>query len=333
MARTVIPTEHSKPQGVEPRTRNEQLLAQYLREVKDLYAPPTLSRYRRLLAAYLRYLDGQDLTTAGQGDVTGFIDHLKHHGTGDDSRRPCRGRGPASTRQDLAILSSIYKYLEGEELVTRNPVAWVLRRYARAHRQDLQRTEHSRRVPAIDEVRLLVRSCLDPQLKTILVVLYKTGLRVGELVSLDTSHVDGAALRLHVPRHPKRTRYRVLVDAEALLVLQSWLRIRTTLAPTPGPLFVGAHGGRIQRETVERMVRAHAIALGLVKDPADPRDAIVPHAMRHAFTTHLDQAGCPRSVLSELRGDAGRTIIDTYRAIGDDELRREYERCIPKLFV
>jgi site-specific recombinase XerD len=55
--------------------------------------------------------------------------------------------------------------------------------------------------------------------------------------------------------------------------------------------------------------------------------------LRHAFPRHLQQNGCPRAVISELRGDSPEGIIGVYREIGDEELRREYERRMPRILA
>jgi len=56
-------------------------------------------------------------------------------------------------------------------------------------------------------------------------------------------------------------------------------------------------------------------------------------SLRHAFTTHLELAGCPRAVITELRGDSPEGIIGVYREIPDHELRREYGRCMPRVLA
>lgn len=62
-------------------------------------------------------------------------------------------------------------------------------------------------------------------------------------------------------------------------------------------------------------------------------EKLTPNTARHFMTTMLERAGCPRTVISELRGDAPQGIIGIYREVSDEELQREYERCIPKFFT
>jgi integrase/recombinase XerC len=155
----------------------------------------------------------------------------------------------------------------------------------------------------------------------ILLLLYGSGLRVGEALSLRARVLPlGQALRVT----GKRNKTRVVPilpavrDAVAAYVADCpW--------PLTGdvPLFVGAKGGPLNPDLVRRAVRTARIRLGLA-------DSLTPHALRHSFATHLLAGGADLRSLQELLGHASLSSTQIYTEVDAARLLDVYRHAHPR---
>ena len=144
-------------------------------------------------------------------------------------------------------------------------------------------------------------------------LLYGAGLRIGEALGLDAGACDGEAVRVLGKGGKSRdvpilaavrdalTAYEAALEADARARLH---RARTD----PAPLFLGAKGGRLSAGVVQRRMRAQRALLGL------PHTA-TPHALRHAFATHLLAGGADLRVIQELMGHASLASTQRYTQV------------------
>ena len=159
--------------------------------------------------------------------------------------------------------------------------------------------------------------------RTVLELLYGTGMRLGELVGLDRDDIDLASDTLRV--HGKG-------DRERLLPLTGQVRrtLAAYLAQTPAragrgraPLFTGPSGTRISRRTVQRLV-ATAIHAAATTAQASP------HVLRHSFATHLLNAGADLRAVQELLGHSRLSTTQIYTHVSLERARRAYARAHPR---
>jgi integrase/recombinase XerD len=233
----------------------------------------------------------------------------------------------------FAALSSFCDYLVWKEKAMTNPVGPFRKRYVR---QFKNQHDPERKLISVDEMALFINSILDPRDKAIVALLAKTGIRRGELISVDLDEIDWIEQSIRLKPHPKRSNCVVFFDDETARVLQRWIRSRQNYQIQNGckALFLNEHGERLERHGVLDAVTKHAQRVGL-HNPSSKRmeDHFTPHCCRHWFTTHLRRNGMRRELIQELRGDARNEAVDIYDHIDKKELKRAYLAAIPILGI
>ncbi|MDT0304657.1 tyrosine recombinase XerC [Streptomonospora wellingtoniae] len=159
--------------------------------------------------------------------------------------------------------------------------------------------------------------------RTVVEVLYATGVRVAELCALDVDDVDRERRTLRVLGKGGKERV-VPVGAPALEAVGVWLlegRPRLT-SPASGPaLFLGARGGRLGTRSARRDVHAYLRAHGT--------DA-APHGLRHSAATHLLNGGADLRSVQEILGHASLSSTQIYTHVSIERLMSTYNRAHPR---
>ena len=232
-----------------------------------------------------------------------------------------------------SCLSAFYEFLIVEDLVEYNPILLFRKYYLRRYKNDSD--SEIRKLISVEDASRLANSVLDSRDKCILVLLFKTGMRVGELTSLDVSDVDLDKGEVTLKLKKKRSNRHLFLDNEAVAVLQRWLSARKNRKGAEDQaLFISKRGTRISKKSIEALIEKHAWRLGLHNPEANRlEDRFTPHCCRHWFTTHLVRAGMPRDFVKELRGDVRHEAIDIYNHIDKKELKESYLAHIPQLGI
>ncbi|MBC3808299.1 tyrosine recombinase XerC [Undibacterium seohonense] len=165
-------------------------------------------------------------------------------------------------------------------------------------------------------------------------LLYSSGLRVSELVSLDVRDysdatyssagwVDAAQAEVHVTGKGNKQRI-VPVGKPALVALQDWLALRPTLLKTEQrALFLNERGNRMSVRSVQLRLKAHAQALGI---PAD----VHPHVLRHSFASHVLQSSGDLRAVQEMLGHSSIAATQVYTALDFQHLSQVYDATHPR---
>lgn len=159
----------------------------------------------------------------------------------------------------------------------------------------------------------------------ILELLYASGLRVAELVALETGDVDGGRATVRVIGKGDRERV-VPIGGPAMRAIENWLNLgRPKLeGPRSGTaLFLGVRGGRLDQRAVRRMVDQVSRAT-----PGSP--PIAPHALRHSMATHLLEGGADLRTVQEVLGHASLGSTQIYTHVSIERLRSSYEQAHPR---
>jgi integrase/recombinase XerC len=162
-----------------------------------------------------------------------------------------------------------------------------------------------------------------PRNQAVLLLLYGSGLRVSEALSLngrDAPLPPRDVLRVK----GKGGRERL---APVLPIAQTALAAYLDACPYPidphGPLFLGVKGGRLDPRIMQLLIARLRSNLGL------PRTA-TPHALRHSFATHLLSRGADLRVIQELLGHASLSTTQGYTAVDRDRLFQAYSKAHPR---
>lgn len=235
--------------------------------------------------------------------------------------------------QYFAALSGFCDYLVWEELAQTNSVIPFRKRYLKQYKNQ---HDPARKLISIEEMAMLVNSILDPRDKAIVTLFAKTGIRRGELISIDLGEINWVEQSIQLKPHPKRSNCIVFFDDETARVLKRWIKARQNYEIKDGckALFINEQGGRLKRHGVSHAVTKHAERIGLHNSKSKKiEDHFTPHCGRHWFTTHLRRNGMRREFIKELRGDARNEAIDIYDHIDKKELKRAYLAAIPMLGI
>ena len=157
----------------------------------------------------------------------------------------------------------------------------------------------------------------------VLTLLYGAGLRIGEALAICRRNAPSdAGVPLRVTGKGGRTRLVPVLPAIADAVT-AYLRLVPYALDPDGPLFVGARGGALSPRIVQRTVAMLRGGLGLP-------DSATPHALRHAFATHLLAAGGDLRSIQELLGHASLSTTQGYTAVDTAHLLDVYARAHPR---
>lgn len=286
----------------------------------------TIRRYRSITQHFLRFIEQMNVRPVNV-DKHILQDYIR--------QRRLSGIDQKTLENEISGVSSFYGYLAFEDYVEKNPVPEVRKRYLNPYKKETEAdVESPRKLISVEEMSLLINSVIDTRDKATLTLLAKTGLRRGELISLNVTDVNWTeqSITLQKKQFKKRSGRTVFFDDEASRVLKHWLRQREGVQPKTPALFVGEKGDRLKRNGVYSMVIKYAERVGL-HDPnsSDPQKRFTVHCTRHWFTTHLRRAGMDREFIKILRGDRRRDAISIYDRVDPGELKRSYLAFIPQL--
>lgn len=177
-----------------------------------------------------------------------------------------------------------------------------------------------------DEVEDLLQSARTDTLsglrdRTILEMLYSTGLRVAELVKLNIIDINTKRREFTVVGKGEKPRL-VFLSSRASYFLDKYIETREDKA---GPLFISYSRGRkdgskrLSTVTVEKIVREHAQFAGIAKQ-------VTPHKLRHSFATELLINGASIRAVQELLGHASITTTQLYTHITNKHLKETFDR-------
>lgn len=276
-------------------------------------AANTLDSYGRDLKQYCRYLEEGLKISARDASRTTVVAYLLH--------LQKQGRTTATIARRLAALKSFYQFLVQERLLADDPTA------------DLESPKQQKKLPrvlTVKEVELLLnqpRTLLPSgrRDKAMLEILYATGIRVSELVSLD---VDDVNLNLgYVRCVGKGNKERIVpVGSAAIRAVSSYLeRAREELLREEDEraLFVNHQGKRLTRQGFWKIIKRYAREAGISKP-------ITPHTLRHSFATHLLENGADLRSVQELLGHADISTTQIYTHVTRGHLKDVYARAHPR---
>ncbi len=304
-------------------------------------------RYSDLLDEFMHWLEAvkgasEHTLRAYSGDLSGFGAFLAEH-TLPDGRAAlsafpdidrltiraylARLHGTLSKRSIARFLSSLrsfYKHLLRQGITSDNPVLGI-----RSMRLD-------KRIPTVlsdtDIEALLAAPDTEEPMGlrdlAILELLYSTGMRISEMVSLDVDTVDLLSEVVVVRGKGKKERL-LPVGRYALSAMHQYLVVRHTFLESPSPkadpsaLFLGRRGTRLSARSVNRMLDKYIARCGL-----SPK--VSAHTLRHSFATHLLDAGADLRSVQELLGHANLATTQIYTHVSAARMKEIYDRAHPR---
>ncbi len=286
-------------------------------------SPHTLRAYRGDLERFVTFLARDYLNVAPKdlrpGDVEtaavrAFLSAMTREGL---ARR--------SQARALSAVKSLFRFACLRGQLPANPASSV-----RTPKQEKTLPRHLR--PGEIE-RLIEAPPVDEPLgrrdRALLELLYATGLRVGELVSLDRHDVDLPARVLRVVGKGGKERM-VPFGTEAAKALAAWFEdwddVRARAKPGAGdaePVFLAPRGRRLGDRAVRALVDRYAAAAGVPP-------GVHPHTLRHTFATHLLEEGADLRTIQELLGHSSLATTQRYTHVEIERMLRVYRESHPR---
>jgi integrase/recombinase XerD len=288
------------------------LFLSHVRLEKGLSAN-TVEAYGRDLRRYAEQLAGAGVTdwaAVTRRDVQAHLADLVR-----------RGLSPRSQARALSAIRQLHALLVAEKLAPVNAT------------DEIDAPRPGRRLPSLlsrEEVAALLASP-DPRTaagrrdRAMLELLYATGLRVSELVSLELNDVNLES-RVLVARGKGAKERLVPIGAPAAEAVRTYLfaaRDALLHGRSSKDLFVTPRGGRMTRQGFSKILDRAARAAGI-------RRRISPHKLRHSFATHLLEGGADLRAVQAMLGHADVSTTQIYTHVDGTHARRLYDRFHPR---
>ncbi len=274
----------------------------------------TLENYSRAVGVLFGLKEKTGLRDLDAQQIRRFVARL--HATG------LSGRTLALT---LSAWRGLYGWLARQHGFPANPVQGVRAPKSPRHLPKALSVEQAQQLldgPAVGTPEAGVHEIRD---RAMFELLYSSGLRLSELVSLNVAD-GGLDLRqgeVTVTGKGSKTRT-IPVGARARDALRAWLKARALLSrPDERALFVGARGRRIAAGTVQSRLRAWARRQGLGA-------SVHPHMLRHSFASHVLQSSQDLRAVQEMLGHASISTTQIYTHLDFQALAKVYDAAHPR---
>lgn len=286
----------------------------YYLAVERGLAENTLTSYRLDLKSYLSFCRNYGLSSLEQADRNTIVSYL--------FQLQLAGCSPATVSRHLAATRSFYKYLVSEDAITKDPTTEL---------EFPKLTKKLPRVLTMAEMELLLGqpSLSEPigiRDKAMLELLYATGLRVSELVSLNVEHINLESGFIRCFGKGAKERIVPLGDVAARYLKEYLIRGRSKLKISGSDisaLFFNQRGRRLTRQGCWKMIKRYALKANIDKE-------ITPHTFRHSFATHLLENGADLRSVQEMLGHADISTTQIYTHLTKQKLKEVYNRSHPR---
>lgn len=283
----------------------------YLRVVRGM-AHNTVQSYRYDLTHFAGHLAAEQVSFEEVSQTT-IMDYF--------SRLREQGHTARTTSRYLAAIRCFYRYLLQEHVILVDPTSNL---------ESPKQEKHLPRVLSVKEVDLLLAQPKSGTIaglrdRAMLELMYATGMRVSELIGLNTDHLN--LDRGFVRCLGKGSKERIIPVGEIAVqcnreyLNRGWVKLRKNTWEKA--IYLNLHGKRLTRQGFWKILKEYAKKGGIQKE-------ITPHVLRHSFATHLLENGADLRVVQELLGHADVTTTQIYTHLSQRKLREVYERAHPR---
>jgi integrase/recombinase XerD len=272
----------------------------------------TIVSYRADLSDFIAFLCKRKVAGLDQADKDTILAYLY--------ALQLKGRSSATVSRHMAALRMFFRFLVREGTLHIDPTA------------DLESPKQHQKLPRVlntEEVDLLLGQPMGGEPcgirdKAMLELLYATGIRVTELISLDLEHIhiDNGFIRCY--GKGKKERMVPLGDVAARCLQEYLDRGRPKLMRDRNQaFFVNQHGRRLTRQGFWKILRKYAKSAGITKE-------VSPHTIRHSFATHLLENGADIRSVQEMLGHSDISTTQIYTHLTKNKLKEIYDRTHPR---
>lgn len=267
----------------------------------------TIESYNLDLKNFKSYIN-KDLTQITKEDIINYLIILK------------KSMNEKTINRHISSLKSFYNFMLEENYIKESPLE---------HITSLKTAKTLPKYLSIQEIDKLLNfpllNAFDYRNKAMLEVMYATGLRVSELVTLEYSNIDLNNSIIRVTGKGKKDRIVPLGETAAyyLKLYTNNYRHELLKKQNYNELFLNNHGKPITRHGFNFILETIRIKTGLEKE-------LTPHVLRHSFATHLLEGGADLRSIQEMLGHENLSTTNIYTEIVDDVLRENYDLYHPR---
>jgi integrase/recombinase XerD len=287
--------------------------------VEKGFPPNTIAAYRNDLNQFAGFVE-EEATKRGSIPPWAGFDRQSMLSYLLDLRQ--RNYAATTVARKVAAIRSLFNFMVAEGIIKANPI------------QDVRSPKIGRSLPkpiSISQVRLLLEqpsklSTPDAKRdKAMLELLYASGMRVSELVSLNLGDVDLENGYVRCLGKGSKERVIPIYEQAALAVKEYIEETRPQLVHKADEkaLFVNLRGDRLTRQGFWQILKGYAKAANLEIE-------ITPHTLRHSFATHMLNGGADLRSVQELLGHANISTTQVYTHLTTEHIRRTYEQSHPR---
>jgi integrase/recombinase XerD len=285
----------------------------YFLAVERGLARNTLESYERDLTAYLKYLHSQGIDKVAAITKSHIIQYLLHLRE--------KGRATSTANRNMAAIRSFHRFLYRERWVEQDPSL------------HLETPKLEKRLPkalTLEEVDSLLNqpdgsTPSGLRDKAMFEILYATGTRVSELISLQLSDVNLAMGFIRCIGKGSKERI-IPLGQTAIHVLNDYLnrsRPKLLKKTTVEAFFLNHRGQALTRQGFWKMIKKYGKEASIHKE-------ITPHTLRHSFATHLIENGADLRSVQEMLGHADISTTQIYTHVTKSKLKEVYSRTHPR---
>lgn len=269
----------------------------------------TVQAYRRDLQSFLGYLEesGRDLLSFSREDITRYLGRLRE-----------AGYAPSSVARIVSSLKGLCRFLIIERVIDEDPSS------------SLRTPRQWERVPkalSVEEMRAILSTDTGTPMalrdSAMLELLYSSGLRVSEIISLKVNDLNMEAGFIRVMGKGSKERV-VPVNSRAAGKVLTYLRelrprlLRTRESPY---LFLTGRGAPMTRQRFWQALKRHGRMAGV---------DISPHTVRHSFATHLLEGGADLRSVQKMLGHSDIATTQIYTKVSTERIRKVYREHHPR---
>ncbi|WP_188993848.1 site-specific tyrosine recombinase XerD [Paenibacillus nasutitermitis] len=286
-------------------------------EAQRRLSPNTLASYERDLVGFLDF-------SAGQG-LNGIPDIQMHHISRYLLMLRQQGRATATVSRHTVSIRSFFHYLTSQRIIAHDPSL------------NMETPKQEKRIPkvlTVEEVECLLAAPDASTLagirdKAMLELLYATGIRVSELISLDVDHVDLSLGFIRCVGAGAKERI-IPLGGIACDALSAYLvSIRHKLVKegsAESALYLNQLGTRMTRQGFWKMIKKYTVEAGI-------KSEITPHTLRHSFAAHLLENGADLRSVQEMLGHADISTTQIYTQVTKLRIKDVYNQAHPRAKV
>lgn len=293
------------------RQHRRDLLREYLAyiQVEKGLSQNSLEAYRRDLRRLVAWAEkqGKPVEELARADLRGWIAELSRSGL-----------APSTVSRAVSAARGLFRFLMLDGHIKTHPA------------EDLSTPQKGTHLPRFLTEEEMDRLLRVPDIETaeglrdraMLELMYATGLRVSELVSVKLADLDlDAGL---IDCHGKGSKQRrVPLGKSATHWVERYMAVRARAGKGASPrLFVNSVGAPLTRQVAWAMIKRYAARCSLSN--------ISPHTLRHSFATHLLQRGADSRSVQALLGHSDISTTQIYTHITDRHMRETYDRFHPR---